>query len=104
MYSERKHLSTAALLDQAYEVFVEIPEPINEQALKIRPVNIPLVDCLMSALAMFSFKYPSMLQFEEDKSSEQALRTNLRNLFNTDFHKFISATILVVRFLKFNCV
>ncbi len=23
---------------------------------------------------------------------------------NTDFHKFISATILVVRFLKFNCV
>lgn len=42
--------------------------------------DIPTSDCLMSALAMFSLKYPSLLQFDKELN-EKVLRTNLRNLY-----------------------
>ena len=35
-------------------------------------------DCIMSGLAVFGFKMPSLLQFEKDKASEPILRRNLR--------------------------
>jgi len=42
--------------------------------------EIPTADCLMSALAMFSLKYPSLLQFDQDLN-EKCLRHNLRTLY-----------------------
>lgn len=42
--------------------------------------EISTADCLMSALAMFSLKYPSMLQFDQD-TNQRNLRYNLRTLF-----------------------
>lgn len=38
-------------------------------------------DCIMSGLAVFGFKMPSLLQFEKDKTSEPILRRNLRTLY-----------------------
>lgn len=38
-------------------------------------------DCLMSGLAVFGFKMPSLLQFEKDKASEPWIRRNLRTLY-----------------------
>ena len=38
-------------------------------------------DCVMSGLAVFGFKCPSLLQFEKMKSSEALIRRNLRNLY-----------------------
>ena len=38
-------------------------------------------DCIMSGLAIFSFKCPSLLQFEKDKQTEPTLRRNLRTLY-----------------------
>jgi hypothetical protein len=38
-------------------------------------------DCIMSGLAVFGFKMPSLLQFEKDKASEPILRRNLRTLY-----------------------
>ena len=35
-----------------------------------------LADCLMSALAMFGMKYPSLLQFDRDARSDDTVRTN----------------------------
>ncbi len=41
-------------------------------------------DCIMSGLAIFGFKMPSLLQFEEKKSSDSLIRRNLRNLYGVD--------------------
>lgn len=38
-------------------------------------------DCLMSGLAIFGFKCPSLLQFEKRKASEPMIRRNLRTLY-----------------------
>ena len=38
-------------------------------------------DCLMSGLAIFGFKFPSLLQFEKHKSTEPWVRNNLRTLY-----------------------
>lgn len=38
-------------------------------------------DCIMSGLAIFGFKFPSLLQFEKQKASEPWVRRNLRTLY-----------------------
>jgi len=38
-------------------------------------------DCVMSGLAIFGFKLPSLLQFEKAKGSESMIRRNLRTLY-----------------------
>ena len=38
----------------------------------------------MSGLAIFAFKCPSLLQFEEQKHSEPLIRRNLRTLYKVD--------------------
>ena len=38
-------------------------------------------DCIMSGLAIFGFKQPSLLQFEKEKTSEPLIRRNLRTLY-----------------------
>ena len=38
-------------------------------------------DCILSGLAVFGFKMPSLLQFEKMKSSEPIIRRNLRTLY-----------------------
>ena len=38
-------------------------------------------DCVMSGLAVFGFKLPSLLQFEKKKASEPIIRRNLRTLY-----------------------
>lgn len=40
------------------------------------------VDCLMTGLAMFRFKFPSMLQFDRAHREDKVLRSNLRKLFH----------------------
>jgi hypothetical protein len=57
---EKKALSAAGLLSLVRKIFSSIPATINSR-------KISLSDCLMSALAMFSLKSPSLLAFDEDK-------------------------------------
>jgi len=38
-------------------------------------------DCVMSGLAIFGFKCPSLLQFEKQKATEPTIRRNLRTLY-----------------------
>ena len=52
---------------------------------KPKQYEIPTVDCMVSALALFSLKYPSLLQFEKERQSEEAiLRHNLRTLYGVN--------------------
>jgi hypothetical protein len=41
-------------------------------------------DCIMSGLAIFGFKLPSLLQFEKSKSTEPLIRRNLRTLYGVE--------------------
>jgi hypothetical protein len=60
---EKDQLSARGMLKAVRSVFEQIPPPPrNKQGVK--PV-ISVVDCLMSALAMFSLKLPSLLQFDQ---------------------------------------
>lgn len=42
--------------------------------------TISLVDCLMSGLAIFSLKFPSLLQFDKAKE-EETIKHNLKSLY-----------------------
>lgn len=66
----RKHLSVDALLELIRDGCREIPDQRQEKA------TIPLSDALMSALALFSLKDPSLLAFDERRNDE-----NLKRLF-----------------------
>ncbi len=45
--------------------------------------KIPLVDCLMSGLAVFGLKFPSLLQFDQGLN-EDAVKFNLKTLYGVD--------------------
>jgi hypothetical protein len=66
----RKHLSADVLYQLLRLEFAKIPDHRG------RKCPIPLPDALMSALAMFALKDPSLLAFQERRNDD-----NLRNLF-----------------------
>ena len=71
----RQHLSVAGLLREVRRVAATIPDvPGNE---------ITLTDHLMSGLALFGLKYPSLLQFDHDRQ-EETVRANLRALYGIE--------------------
>jgi hypothetical protein len=41
-------------------------------------------DCIMSGLAIFGFKMPSLLQFDEKKTEDPLIRRNLKTLYGVD--------------------
>ena len=58
---EKKQLSAKGMLQKVRSLFQEIPDPPRDaRGLKS---DISLADCLMSGLAIFGLKFPSLLQF-----------------------------------------
>jgi len=74
----RKRLSAAGLLEAVRTRFTRIPDRLSGRTM------YPLSNCLMSALAMFSLKYRSLLQFDQAAGDEPALYHNLHSLFGVD--------------------
>ncbi len=70
----RKHLSAPGLLKSIRQVFSQIEATDSCHARN----DISLADCLMSGMAIFGLKYPSLLQFDQDK---QTIQANLRSLY-----------------------
>lgn len=77
MKSSRKYLSAQGLLSVVRNQFNKIKPPRD---LVSRSKPITQTDCLMSAVAMFSLKFPSLLKFDENREEEN-IRHNLRSLF-----------------------
>ena len=75
-YKEKKELSTTGLLSNAKKTFDKI-------SIKIRNTTISTSDCLMSALAMFSLKAPSLLAFDKQKQDKIVLH-NLHTLYKVE--------------------
>lgn len=73
---EKKNLSMTGLLAATRDSFSSISSTINHR-------RISLADNLMSALAMFSLKSPSLLSFDEQVMDEN-VAANLRSLYGIE--------------------
>lgn len=78
---EKLHLSANGLLNKVREAFLKVQPPPRGGQGKNRSISI--ADCLMAALAIFKLKFPSLLQFEEQKE-EEVIKKNLKNLFQLE--------------------
>ena len=70
----RKRLNASGLLALSRRCFERIEDGTPVRAYR-------LVDCLMSALAMFGLKSQSLLQFDREVRLDGRVRGNLRRLF-----------------------
>ena len=75
----RKHLSVPGLINTIYKEFSKIPDEASFN----RQPSISLTDHLMSGLAVFGLKCPSLLDFERQKK-ETPTETNLRDLYHVN--------------------
>jgi hypothetical protein len=62
-----------------HQIVYDSLSKIKDTAKRVRPIS--LVDNLMSGYAVFSLKYPSLLQFDQH-SSEEMVKQNLKSVFN----------------------
>ena len=69
----RQSLSLPGLLNNTRQLFEKIPDSQSRG-------SIPLADHLMSGLAIFGLKYPSLLQFDQERN-EDITRSNLNSLY-----------------------
>ena len=73
----RKTLSAPGLLREARRSFAEVEDPVSGR-------KFSLSDCLMSGLAVFGLKYPSLLQFDRDAGTDEVVRANPRALYGVE--------------------
>ncbi len=79
-YKLRRHLSMPGLLTSVRQVFNTVPDPVNNR-------GFTLTNCLMSGLAVFLLKCPSLLNFDQitrGPKAEPPVVRNLRTLFKID--------------------
>lgn len=76
--TEKKYLSARGLLRIVGESFKKVEEP-RRGTQGVAP-EISLRDCLVSGLALFKLKFPSLLQFDQSRG-EETIRQNLETLF-----------------------
>ncbi len=74
MVAKLKDLGLPSLLKSTRQLFEQISDDTPRN-------TIPLSDHLMSGLAVFGLKYPSLLQFDQDRNAN-LIRTNLKNLYS----------------------
>lgn len=55
-----------------------------EEPPKMGNHQLSSVDCLMAGLSIFTFKCPSLLQFDEKCRQDQEVKNNLKMLFHVD--------------------
>lgn len=82
MDQTRKYFTQDELLSRIRESFIA-----GLKAQGIEEVSRSLftnLDCLMSGLAVFTFKFSSLLKFDKARGEEDVLRHNLRTLFGVE--------------------
>ena len=75
----RKRPVIRSLLNLASDVFERVEPGACDRA-----NGYSMRDCLMSGLAIFFFKYPSMLAFDDASHQDPVLMANLRHLFGIE--------------------
>jgi hypothetical protein len=77
MSNFRKHLSAPGLISIIHKQFSKIPDP----RVFTKNVSISITDHLMSGLAIFGLKCPSLLDYDR-KRSDDVVSQNLRDLYH----------------------
>ena len=75
-YAFRRYLSAPGLIKEVRACFERIEDNGNGKVFS-------LSDCLMSGFAVFSLKYPSLLQFDQGREDD-LVRANLKSLYSID--------------------
>lgn len=75
----RKHLSAPGLIETVYRQFSKVPDPRKTS----KKGRISIREHLMSGLAVFGLKCPSLLNFDR-KRKDNATRHNLRTLYHVE--------------------
>ncbi|WP_061509265.1 hypothetical protein [Endozoicomonas montiporae] len=75
-HKPRKHLCLDSMIQMIYDSFDSIPDHRPNR----RKDKISLLDTLMSAFAMMHLKYPSLLEFDRERETEE-LKFNLKHLY-----------------------
>ena len=70
----RQALSAPGLLKEVRTCFARVEDGVASRGLT-------LTECLMSGLAIFAMKYPSLLQFDRDSREDGTVGANLRSLY-----------------------
>ena len=70
--------------DNLYSTVRECFDTIGEHRKNTKNIKISQSDALMSGVAVFSLKYPSLLNFEEDIRSDTVEGRNIRTLFKIE--------------------
>ena len=70
----RQALSAPGLLKEVRTCFARVEDGVASRGLT-------LTECLMSGLAIFAMKYPSLLQFDRDSRGDGTVGANLRSLY-----------------------
>ncbi len=73
----RKTVSAPGLLRTVRKSFDKVPDAVPGRKFR-------LGDCLMSGLAVFGLKYPSLLQFDRDARTDETVRANLASLYGVE--------------------
>lgn len=82
---QKKILSATGLLGKLRVCFGEVLIPQHNLSKKARgrPRRISVQDCLMSGLAMFNLKYPSLLAFDQSRNTPEVMH-NFETLFGIE--------------------
>lgn len=75
----RKFLCASSLIHLCYKQFSKIPDPRNLSVSS----KITYPDILMSGLAIFGLKFPSLLEYDK-KRSDPAIENNLKTLYHVN--------------------
>ena len=78
----RKHLCITGLLSRIKSQYIKIEDNRKSN-------QFPLVDCLMTGIAMFGLKYPSLLQFDQDTRNNERVQHNLKSLYQTPVRSYL---------------
>ena len=82
MQQTRKHFSQDYLIDEVRDSFSKGLK--RHQLQDSKKAEFSHLDCLMAGLTVFTFKYPSLLQFDQARTKDLVLNTNLKNLFKLE--------------------
>lgn len=74
--SPQKSLTASSLMKTVYEQFLKIPDPRTFE----RNPKIDLIDHMMTGLAIFGLKFPSLLQYDRKRNNTE-IEINLKNLY-----------------------
>ena len=78
-HSFKKSLNISSLINSVRQQFLKIPDPRNFR----RIPEISLSDHLMSGLAIFGLKFPSLLEYDRQKK-DLAIESNLKYLYHVE--------------------